>query len=130
MKQTTEEKILDYLNDMDDSDFNTLAEEYLEENSYFDDIYRPMDEFDSFMEGKTPSDIAITLACAGSDFNINDEYFRFDGYANPVSANEFDYRDDINMRDFVNWLMDGNGSPDSDLQDIIDDGDDEEEAAE
>jgi hypothetical protein len=130
MKQTTEEKILDYLNDMDDSDFNTLAEEYLEENSYFDDIYHSMDEFDSFMEGKTPSDIAITLACASSDFNINDEYFRFDGYGNPVSANEFCYRDDINMSDFVNWLMDGNGSPDSDLQDIIDGEDEEEEAAE
>ena len=130
MKQTTEEKILNYLNDMDDPDFNTLAEEYLEENSYFDDIYRPMDEFDSFTEGKTPSDIARDLQCSGDAFNINDEYFRFDGYGNPVSANEFDYRDDINLNDFVNWLMDGNGSPDSDLQDIIDGEEDEEEAAE
>ena len=126
MKQTREEKIEDYLDEMSDTDFNELAEEYMQEN-YSDDVWMNMEDFDSFMEGKTPSDIARDLQSSGDDFNIDDEYFRFDGYGNPVSTNEICYRDDVNMNDFVNWLMDGNGSPDSDLQDIID-GEDEEDA--
>lgn len=51
-----------------------------EESTYYD-----MDEFDEFLDGRTPLEIARMIFFG--NFNPNDDYFRFNGYGNLESAN-------------------------------------------
>ena len=52
-----------------------------------------MDEFNEIMEGYDPLEIANRIYFG--DFNPNHEYFRFNGYANLESLDEYDLRDEI-----------------------------------
>ena len=47
-----------------------------------------MDDFDTIMEGYTPTELAQRIFFG--DFNINDDYFYFNGYANLESINEWE----------------------------------------
>ena len=47
-----------------------------------------MDDFDEMMEGYTPTELAQRIFFG--DFNINDDYFYFNGYANLESINEWE----------------------------------------
>ena len=47
-----------------------------------------MDDFDEMMEGYTPTELAERIFFG--DFNINDDFFYFDGYANLESITEYD----------------------------------------
>ena len=47
-----------------------------------------MDDFDEMMEGYTPTELAQRIFFG--DFNINDDYFFFNGYANLESINEWE----------------------------------------
>ena len=52
-----------------------------------------MEDFDEIMEGYEPLEIANRIYFG--DFNPNHEYFRFNGYANLESLNEYDLEDEI-----------------------------------
>ena len=52
-----------------------------------------MDEFNEIMEGYDPLEIANRIYFG--DFNPNHEYFRFNGYANLESLDEYDLKDEI-----------------------------------
>ena len=52
-----------------------------------------MDEFDELIHGYTPTEIAQKIFYG--DFNPNDEYFRFNVYANLVSLDEYEIEEEI-----------------------------------
>ena len=47
-----------------------------------------MDDFNEIMEGYTPTELAERIFFG--DFNINDDYFYFNGYGNLESITEYD----------------------------------------
>ena len=67
---------------------NKLAElnERLTRNN-MDPVYE-MNSFDEILQELSPSELLYRTQ--GGNFNINDEYFEFDGYANLVSYEELD----------------------------------------
>ena len=90
----------------------------LEHLEYFD-----MEEFDLVLEGYTPSEVANRIFYG--DFNPNDEYFRFNAYANLESANEWDieeeYRDYISeIASYIVEYKDNIDIYDEGLQEILD----------
>ena len=91
---------------------------YLEHLEYFD-----MEELDLVLEGYTPSEVASRIFYG--DFNPNDEYFRFNAYANLESANEWDieeeYRDNISeIASYIVEYKDNIDINDEGLQEILD----------
>ena len=50
-----------------------------------------MEDFDEMMEGYTPTELAERIFFG--DFNINDDYFGFDSYANLESITEYEIQD-------------------------------------
>lgn len=68
-----EGRVAEYIGDLSDSEFFELAQ-IMEIDEVLD--YYPMDELDMVLEGKEPSEI-IKI---GKDLDINDDYFKFDGY--------------------------------------------------
>ena len=56
------------------------------------DIFE-MDMFDEIMNGFEPMEIALKTYYG--DFNPNDEYFRFNGYANLESLSEYDLENEL-----------------------------------
>ena len=52
-----------------------------------------MEDFNEIMEGYEPLEIAQRIYYG--DFNPNHEYFRFNGYANLESLDEYDLEDEI-----------------------------------
>ncbi len=61
------------------------------ENADADDLVYQMYQLDEFMENDSPTEIALRVF--HGDFNPNDDYFCFNGYANLVS---FSYLEDKN----------------------------------
>ena len=91
---------------------------YLEHLEYFD-----MEELDLVLEGYTPSEVASRIFYG--DFNPNDEYFRFNAYANLESANEWEieeeYRDNISeIASYIVEYKDNIDINDEGLQEILD----------
>ena len=91
---------------------------YLEHLEYFD-----MEEFDLVLEGYTPSEVANRIFYGS--FNPNDEYFRFNAYANLESANEWEieeeYRDNISeIASYIVEYKDNIDINDEGLQEILD----------
>lgn len=68
-----EGRVSEYIGDLSDSEFFELAQ-IMEIDEVLD--YYPMDELDMVLEGKEPSEILKI----GKDLDINDDYFKFDGY--------------------------------------------------
>ena len=90
----------------------------LEHLEYFD-----MEELDLVLEGYTPSEVANRIFYG--DFNPNDEYFRFNAYANLESANNWDieeeYRDYISeIASYIVEYKDNIDINDEGLQEILD----------
>lgn len=126
-----EGRVAEYIGDLSDSEFFELAQ-IMEIDEVLD--YYPMDELDMVLEGKEPSEILKI----GKDLDINDDYFKFDGYGylegysrSEVGQNIRDEYEDEVIADLVDGV---NGNvftnlPD-DLKEILetDWGDDEDEA--
>lgn len=68
-----EGRVAEYIGDLSDSEFFELAQ-IMEIDEVLD--YYPIDELDMVLEGKEPSEILKI----GKDLDINDDYFKFDGY--------------------------------------------------
>lgn len=91
--------------------------EYLIENDA-DSSLIPMDYFDEYYQDESPLDIVLAVRKGYSwwenkngyeDFNPNDEYLSFNGYANPISISESMYvpylESQINEDDFKDWCI-------------------------
>lgn len=82
---TREQAIRNYVEQLNGDDLTYLLQHMngydgcFEEETYYD-----MDEFDEFLSGRTPMEIAQMIFFG--DFNPNNDYFRFNVYGNLKSA--------------------------------------------
>ena len=82
---TREQAIRNYVEQLNGNDLTYLLQHMdgydgcFEEATYYD-----MDEFDEFLSGRTPLEIAQMIFFG--DFNPNNDYFRFNCYGNLESA--------------------------------------------
>ena len=121
-KQRAIEEILNSLADHEIVDVNNAYQDCVNGDDY---IYS-MDEFDEFMEGKTPCEIA-RIAIYGN-FNPCDMWFWFNGYGNVVSS---DYPDDANGWDascISEYAVENDEDfGNSDIREILDEDEEEDE---
>lgn len=97
--------LLDLWNDV-------YCEDYPDDYIFINDEYHFNEQFG---ENVSPWDIAVKLQ--GTEYNVNDNYFQFDGYGNPVSFNNpLPY---ISTSDLADYIM-RNG-----LEDKLEDWEDE-----
>ena len=59
-----------------------------QDSSLADYTFIDMDEFNSYMKGVEPFDVALKIHFG--EFNPNDEYFALDGYQNLVSFDKYE----------------------------------------
>lgn len=87
MTMTREQAIRTYVENLSKGELVELMQHMNAYDSCFEDaIYYDMAEFDDFMLGYTPTEIA-QMIFYGGDFNPNADYFRFNAYGNLESAN-------------------------------------------
>ena len=124
---TKTEMIKDLLENMSESQLYIIANEYFDKTNYYDDRIYDMDEFDEIMSGMSPSDIATKIFYG--DFRPNDNYFKFNGYANLES---FDYiSDEVDLEEIADYIVDNDEDFDnSDIREIIDEENEEDEEEE
>ena len=91
--------VSDVFEELSDDEKIEIIFDYLDEQGE----ERPfsMDEFDDEMGGFTPSDIAMRIT---EDFNIQDEYFWFNGYGNVESGDSYDVIDKFADDVSIDWL--------------------------
>ena len=120
---TKTEMIKDLLENMSESQLYTIANEYFDKTRYYDDRIYDMDEFDEIISGMSTSDIATKIFYG--DFRPNDNYFKFDGYANLES---FDYiSDEVDLEEIADYIVDNDEDFDnSDIREILDEENEEE----
>jgi hypothetical protein len=84
-KMTREQAIKRYVEQLNGDDLAYLLPHMNGYDGCFEEArYYDMDEFDEFLSGHTPMEIAQLIYFG--DFNPNNDYFRFDGYGNLESA--------------------------------------------
>lgn len=121
---TKTEMIKDLLENMSESQLYIIANEYFDKTEYYDDRIYDIDEFDEIMSGMSPWDIAAKVFYG--DFRPNDNYFKFDGYANLQS---FDYiSDEVDLEEIADYIVDNDEDFDnSDIREILDEENEEDE---
>lgn len=83
---TREQAIRNYVEQLNGDDLTYLLQHMNAYDGCFEETsYYNMDEFDEFLSGHTPMEIAQMIYFGA--FNPNDDYFRFNGYENLESAN-------------------------------------------
>lgn len=89
------ESIVDYLNELSNSDLVSIHNEYCQSCNYSDDEIYSNDEdfFNMFFEDQTLN--AVRAVCFG-DYEYNHDFVMFDGYANLQSFNSPENHVDIN----------------------------------
>lgn len=118
------ELIKETLDNMSESDLFWLYKEYTNQAQLYDDEIFDMEEFDEIMSGSTPTDIAQKIFYG--NFRPNDNYFRFDGYANLESIDWL--KDEIDLDEIADYIIDNENSlENSEIQEILDEDDNEEE---
>ena len=129
MNENEYKAVRDFLDDCSDEALMEIARDINSYNGDCDSLtWYDMDEFDEFCSGMSPLDIARTIFYG--DFNPNDDYFQYDGYANFVSCSypEFDDCDKDEMVDSMKnipfqYLSD-------DIKDVLNELEEEEEEEE
>lgn len=96
MKMTKKEAIKKYLNDMPDVDLIGIVRDINSYNGGYEPwAFIPMDEFDEYCEGLSPTQIAKDVQNGGDDFCIDDDYFYYDSWGILSSSSEKDAADSI-----------------------------------
>ena len=86
MTMTREQAIRTYVENISGDELVELIQRMaFYDGSFEDAIYYDMEDFDEFLVGRTPMEIA-RMICFGDYFSPNDEYFRFNAYGNLESA--------------------------------------------
>ena len=120
---TRAEAIETFVQNLSGDDLVTVLESINAYDRAFEESeYYPMEEFDEFMTGKSPLDIARAIHFG--DFNPMQDYFKFDGYANPVSADWGDVVSEAEdlIDDIVDYLVNyysGNDTGFDTLDDLV-----------
>ena len=119
------QKIVDYINSMNDDEIVDLHNCYCDAAEYEDDRIYSMYELDELLEGRTPTDI-LSLGFYG-DFRPQHDFFWFNGYGNLETA---DYIADmpISAIDIANYILSEEDSLGNDeIQEILDEDDKDNE---
>ena len=124
MTMTREQAITTYVENLNKGELVELRQHMNAYDGCFKEYtYYDMDDFDEFMDGYTPMEIA-RMIFFGGDFNPNHDFFRFNGYGNLESANWHDVeaeaedlKDDI-IDHLVNYYS--GDTPWSDLDYLVD----------
>lgn len=96
MKMTKKEAIKKYLNDMSDTDLIDLVRGINSYSGAYEPwAFIPMDEFDNYYAGVSPTQIAKDVQNGGDDFCIDGDYFYYDSWGILTSSNEADAADSI-----------------------------------
>lgn len=112
------QKLVDYINSMNEDEMVELHNNYCEAAGYEDDYIYSTEELDEVLEGRTPTDI-LQRAFYGR-FNPNNAFFWFDGCANLGSASWADELP-IFASDIANYVLSTEDSLDDDeIQYILD----------
>ena len=92
---------------LEGKDLDDLYYEISQEYMYEEYVYS-MDEFDYVVDNKSPHE--ITLMVFNGDFNPNHDYFKFDGYGNLKSIDDYDYDDLKNsaVNEYIDAYIDDN----------------------
>lgn len=117
---TKEQKIIDLLQNMDDSELVCIYNEYCQKVNAFDNEIYSIDMFDELMQGLDP----YTLACrvAYGDFNGGYEYFKFNGYGNIQSICKWDVDRHVDINEIASYIIDNDdGFDNNDILYILDD---------
>ena len=128
MTMTREQAIRTYVENLSKGELVELLQYMNGYDGCFEDcVYFDVDEFDEFLDGYTPMEIA-QMIYFGDDFNPNDDYFRFNVYGNlesaywpDVEAEAEDLKDDI-IDHLVNYYS--GDTPWAELDYIVDSDDD------
>lgn len=88
----------DYEDAYNVDDLEDYIDDYIESNNY--ERWYDMSDFDELMSGNTPFEIAQKIQ--GGEFDVNDNYFSFDGYGNLVS-NTDGAKEDLDESNFLDW---------------------------
>jgi hypothetical protein len=125
VKMDNYEKQKQEFHDLYDDEKISLLNEYLESVNCSDNAIYPMEELDDMLSGNRPEEI-IRLALYGTrfgfgedNFNLNDDYFSFNGYGNLISLASYCIEEycDLYLDDMIQAGA---------LEHLIDDDDDEE----
>ena len=126
-KEQKIKKVIELLENMDNSDIISIHNEYCDNNNYYDDRIYDMCEFDDLHSNMTPLDIINNI---DRDFNANDDYFYFTIYG----AKSFSYISDcdiISIEDIANYIVDENESLyNDDLAELLEEFEEDEETEE
>lgn len=115
--ETLQNKLQNAIDEMDDYTLFCLHNEYVRNTNNYDDEIFLMEDFNEMMEGEKPIDIAFKMF--NGDFNPNNEYFYFNGYANLKSISGYDLTDYIYTNDIIDYIIDNNDALECDEIDEI-----------
>ena len=117
---TKREKLIDLLQEMDDTTLVFLYNDYCQQTNNPDDEIFYIDMFDEMMQGLDPWDIACKVQYG--DFNPSFEYFKFNGYGNIQSICKWELDRLIDISDIVDYILENNFSfENNDILYILDD---------
>lgn len=118
-------KLEEVLENMSDSDIVDIWNRYCEECNYYDDRIEYMSELDELLYGMKPMDIINTFC--DSAFNVNDDYFWFNGCGNPVSSNDpFEAVDVYSLARYIESHEEDFGYPE--IAEILEEEEEDEES--
>lgn len=118
------EKVINVLEALDDDSTVDMWNQYCSEVNYDDDVIYSLDEWtiNDMCYMKKPWDI---LRCLDGAFNINDDWFYYNGYGNIVSTD--DIFDMVELGDLADYIIDEeNDLGNSDIKDILEEAKEDE----
>lgn len=124
-EMTTRERLIDYINSMDDNEMVELHNNYCEAANDMDSRIYSMWDLDDVLAGMTPTDIL----CMGlyGNFMPKQDYFWFNGYGNLESADYISAMP-IYASDIADYILSKEDSLNDDkIQEILDEEDEDNE---
>lgn len=95
-------KVIEWLNDNTDELRQVVSDINSYDGSLSELDFIDMQDFDEWMDGKSPWDIARSIHFGS--FNPTDDYFKFNAYANLESFSEYDIEQE--MKDSIEEIAD------------------------
>lgn len=111
------EKIITVLEALDDDSTVDMWNQYCSEVNYDDDVIYSLDEWtiNDIFYMKKPWDI---LRCLDGAFNVNDDWFYYNGYGKVVSTDNIS--DQVDLDDLADYIIDEeNDLGNFDIKDIL-----------
>ena len=95
--------IIEAFGRMTTNEFIHFYNAYLDENHYQEDKIYFLEDIDEILGDIKPSEVLQLFA--NGIYNSSDDYFRFDGYGNIVTMDEFDVLDHIDVNNITEYLL-------------------------